>query len=84
MFPTLLASGSEPVGGLLGGLGEAVLARLVAGVGLVGHDLVQRCALSCSAVLQAMKLLQRAAMPAAALFERWLACSDAGTLRGAS
>ena len=36
----------------------------------------------CSAVLRpAMKLLQRSDAPAAALFERWLACSDAGKCR---
>ena len=38
MFPALLAALPEAVGGLFGGLGEAVLPRLVAGVGLVGHD----------------------------------------------
>ena len=41
MFATLLAALPEAVRGLLRGLGEAVLPRFVAGVGLVGHGLMQ-------------------------------------------
>ena len=42
MFPALLAALPEAVGGLFGGLGEAVLPRLVAGVALVGHGRLRR------------------------------------------
>ena len=38
MLATLLAALAEAVGGLFGGLGQAIFPRLVAGVALVGHD----------------------------------------------
>jgi len=61
VLAALLASGSEPVRGLLRGLGEAVFSWFVAGVGLVGHDLSDALspAVQC---YPAMKLLRRAAM----------------------